>query len=186
MDGAAVLADDPDAAPVADPQRGGAGALDDAQPGRLDDDGGELAHDAPAGRAAAGVDDAPARVAALEAEREIAVAVGVEVNAEALEVAHGARRLAAQDGRGARAHQIAPGALGVLAVQVGRVVRRQRGRQAALGPVARRACERRGGDERDARAGARRGEGGVEARGPGADDDQVGLGTLGAGHARVR
>ena len=80
----------------------------------------------------------------------------------------------------------APGALGVLAVQVGRVVGRQRGRQAALGPVARRACERRGGDERDARAGARRGEGGVEARGAGADDDQVGLGALGAGHARVR
>ena len=56
-------------------------------PGRLDHDGGELAHDAPAGRAAAGVDDAPARVAALEAEREVAVAVGVEVHAEALEVA---------------------------------------------------------------------------------------------------
>ena len=154
-------------------------------PGRLDHDGGELAHDAPAGRAAAGVDDAPARVAALEAEREVAVAVGVEVHAEALEVAHGARRLAAQDGRGARAHQVAPGALGVLAVQVGRVVRRQRRRQAALGPVARGARERRGGDERDARAGAGRGQRGVEARGAGADDDQVGLDARGAGHARV-
>ena len=142
--------------PSRDPQRGGAGALDDGHARRLDDDGGELAHDAPAGRAAAGVDDAPARVAALEAEREVAVAVGVEVHAEALEVADGARRLAAQDGRGARAHEVAPGALGVLAVQVGRVVGRQRRRQAALRPVARGARQRRGGDERDARAAAGR------------------------------
>ena len=77
--------------PAVDPERGGAGAFDDGQARCLDHDGGQLAHDAPAGRAAAGVDDAPARVAALEAEREVAVAVGVEVHAEALEVAHGAR-----------------------------------------------------------------------------------------------
>ena len=142
---------------------------------------GELAHDAPAGRAAAGVDDAPARVAALEAEREVAVAVGVEVHAEALEVA---RRCAGASRHrtvaGARAHEVAPGALGVLAVQVGRVVDRERRRQAALGPVARGARERRRGDERDARAGARRGERGVEARGAGADDDEVGLDARGA------
>ena len=62
---------------------------------------------------------------------------------------------------------------------------RQRRRQAALRPVARGARQRRGGDERDARAGAGRGERGVEARGAGADDDQVGLGARGAGHARV-
>ena len=95
-------------------------------------------------------------------------------------------RLAAQHGRGARAHEVAPGALGVLAMQVGRVVRRERRRQAALGPVARGPRERRGGDERDPCAGAGRGEGRVEARGAGADHDQVGLGARGAGHARVR
>ena len=154
-------------------------------PRRLDHDGGELAHDAPAGRAAAGVHDAPARVPALQAEREVAVAVGVEVHAEALEVAHGARRLAAEDGRGARAHQIAPGALGVLAVQVGRVVLRQGRRQAALRPVARGARQRRGGHQRDARPVERPGERGVEARGAGADDHQVGLDARGSGHARV-
>jgi hypothetical protein len=41
------------------------------------------------------VHDAPARVAALEAEDEVAAAVGVEADAEALEVADRARRLAA-------------------------------------------------------------------------------------------
>ena len=89
-------------------------------------------------------------------------------------------RLAAQDGRGARAHQVAPGALGVLAMQVGGVVGRQRRRQAALRPVARGARQRRGGDERDARAGAGPGQRGVEARGAGADDDQVGLDARGS------
>ena len=101
------------------------------------DERGQLADDAPPGRAAAGVDDAAVRVAALEAEREVAVAVGVEAHAEALEVGDDPRRLAAQDGGRARADEAAPGALGVLAVLVGRVVRRERRGDAALGPVAR-------------------------------------------------
>ena len=42
----------------------------------------EAAQDAAAGRAAARVDDPAAAVAALEAEREVAVAVGVELHAE--------------------------------------------------------------------------------------------------------
>ena len=128
----------------------------------------------------------PVRVAALEAERQVAVAVGVEVHAEALEVAHGAGRFAAQDGRGARAHEVATGPLGVLAMQVGRVVGGQRRRQAALGPIARGARERRRGDERDPCAAAGRRQGRVEAGGAGADHHQVGLGARGAGHARVR
>ena len=51
----------------------------------------ELAHDAPPGGAAAGVDDAPDRVPALQAEREPPEAVGVEAHAERLQVAHAAR-----------------------------------------------------------------------------------------------
>ncbi|MEZ5121248.1 MAG: hypothetical protein R2736_06700 [Solirubrobacterales bacterium] len=49
----------------------------------LDGERRELAHEAPAGRAAAGVHDAADGVPALEAERETAVAVGVEAHAEA-------------------------------------------------------------------------------------------------------
>ena len=48
---------------------------------------GQLADDAPAGRAAAGVRRRGARVAALEAEREAAVGVGVEADAELEQVA---------------------------------------------------------------------------------------------------
>ena len=85
----------------------------------LHDERGQVAHDPPAGGAAAGVHDAAAAVAALEAEREVAVAVGVEVHAEALVVGDRARRLAAQQRRGARPHEAAARALGVAAVQVG-------------------------------------------------------------------
>ena len=58
---------------------------------------------AAAGRAAAGMDDAADRVAALEPERERAVAVGVEADAERLEVVHARGRLAAEHARRALA-----------------------------------------------------------------------------------
>ena len=103
---------DADAAPVRRPQ-----AARRARPraprssASLDDERGELAHDAAAGRAAAGVDDAAPRVAALEAEREVAVAVGVEAHAEPLEVARrSARRLVDEHLRRAAAHGAAAGA----------------------------------------------------------------------------
>ena len=98
----------------------------------------------------------------------------------------GARRLAAQDGRGARAHEVAPGALGVLAVQVGRVVGGQRRGEAALRPVARGPRQRRGGDERDARA--RRGRRSARRRGPAAPAPTTATSAsmrAAAGHARV-
>ena len=69
------------------------------------------------GRAPAGVDDAAQRVAALEAEGEPAEAVGVEADAELLELAHLAGRLVAEDAGRRRAHEAAPGALGVGEVQ---------------------------------------------------------------------
>ena len=82
----------------------------------------ELAHDAASRRAAAGVHDAPARMAALQAEREGAVAGGVEVDAQALEVVHALGRLGAEDRRRRAAHEPAAGALGVGEVALGAVV----------------------------------------------------------------
>ena len=153
VDRAPVLADDAHAAPVADPERGGAGAFDDGHARRLDDDGGQLAHDAPAGRAAAGVHDAPARVAALQAEREVAVAVGVEVHAEALEVAARSRGASRQRTVAALVRTRSRPARSVSSrCRSGESSARQRRRQPALRPVARGARQRRGGHERDARA----------------------------------
>ena len=120
----------------------------------LDGQGRELAHDAPAGRAAAGVHDAPLRVAAFEAEREVAAPVGVEAHAEALEVGDAARRLVDEDLRRRPAHGVATGGLGVAQVLLGVVVDGERRGDPALRPVARGLRERRRGDERDARAAA--------------------------------
>ena len=135
--------------------------------------GRQLAHDAPAGGAAAGVDDPPARVAALEPEREVAGAVGVKAHAQALELADQARRLVDEDLAGGGAHQPAAGALGVLEVQLRRVVDRERRREAALRPVARRLSERRGADDGDAGAALGRGERRIETGRAGPDDDDV-------------
>src|SRR5207248_4071119 len=60
---------------------------------------GEIARDAAAGRAAAGVHDAAARVAALQSERQRAAAVGIEVDSELLELADARRRVVAEDPR---------------------------------------------------------------------------------------
>ena len=87
------------------------------------------------GRAPARVRDAADAVAALEAEREVAVAVGVEAHAERLEVAEALGRLVAQHLGGRAAHEPAPGGERVLEVALRRVVGGERGGQAALGPV---------------------------------------------------
>ena len=80
-------------------QARGARALEDLDRRVLGDVGGELAQDPAAGRAAAGVHDAAGAVAALEAEREVAVAVGVEAHAERLEVVEAGGRLVASGPR---------------------------------------------------------------------------------------
>ena len=126
-----------------------------------------------------------ARVAALEAEREVAVAVGVEVHAEPLEVADGPRRLAAQDGGGAtgargRARRArCPRGAG-RASRPARAPRR--GRPAPSSSRCARAGWRR--RARRARPSRGRGERGVEAGGAGADDDDVGLDALRAAAMR--
>ena len=65
------------------------------------------------------MDDAASAVAALQPEREVAVTVGVETHAEALEVEHARRRLRAQDLGGRRVHGAAPGGDRVLQVSAG-------------------------------------------------------------------
>ena len=123
-----------------------AGVLQHLDARLLDDVRGELAQDAPAGGAAARVDDAADRVAALEAEREVAVAVGVEAHAEPLEVGEAGGRLVAEHlGRGA-AHEIAAGDQRVVEVLGRRVLDREGGREPALGPVGGGLRQRTGGD----------------------------------------
>ena len=97
-----------------------------------------VARDPPAGGRAAGVHDAPPRVAALEAEREVAVRSASKLDAELLEVAHARGRLLAQHAHRARARRVAAGGERVRGVLLGRVVVRQRGGDPALRPVARR------------------------------------------------
>ena len=148
--------------------------LEDLDPLVARGDRRQLARDPAAGRAAAGVDDAPHRVSALEPERERAVAVGVEADAERLEVAHARRSLAAEDARRALARRAAARGERVGQVAVGRVLRGDRRGDAALRPVARRLRERRARHEHDARALARGRERRVEPGGAGADHGDVG------------
>ena len=77
-------------------QAGHAAAFEDLDLRLLGRGGGERSEDPAAGRAAAGVDDPAAAVAALEAEREVAVAVGVELAAELLQLAHAVGGLVGQ------------------------------------------------------------------------------------------
>ncbi len=104
----------------------------------------QLARDAPAGGAAAGVHDAPARVAALEAERERAVAVGVEAARRARSRSRTRAGDSSHSTRTALARAAARPAASVSCdVQLGRVVVGERGGDPALRPVARRLGERR-------------------------------------------
>ncbi len=150
---AAVVGEQADAAPVVvGEQPRGARALEHGDALVGGDVGRQLAQDAPARRAAAGVHDPPHAVPALEAEREVAVAVGVEAHAERLEVAHARRRLLDQDLGRRAAHEVAAGEQRVLEVARRRVLDGQRRGGAALRPVGGGLGQRPGGDERDARA----------------------------------
>jgi hypothetical protein len=125
-----------DAAAVVAPQRAGGRALQHLDVLVLGHEGRQLARDALAGGAAARVHDAADRVPALEPEGERAAAVGVEGHAEALQVAHGRRRLLAEGLHGAAARGVAAGGERVGEVALGGVVGRQGGGDPALGPEA--------------------------------------------------
>src|SRR6185503_1701988 len=120
-------------------------------------------------------------VAALEPEREVAVAVGVEANADPLEVAEALRRLLAEHLGGRAAHDPSARGQRVLEVALRRVVGGERGGEAALRPVGGGLAERAARDQRDARALAGGAQGCVEPRGPGSHDGEIG----GRGHCRT-
>ena len=151
-----------------------AAALEHLDPRVLRDGRAELAEDAAAGRAPARVGDAAARVPALEAQREVAVAVGVEADAEALEVAEAPGRLLGEDARGGGADDAAARVDRVGEVELRRVVLGQRRGEPALRPVGGGLGERAGGDQGDVGALARGAERCVETGRPGAHDDEVG------------
>ncbi len=111
----------------------------------------ERAQQAPAGGAAARVDDAADAVAAFEPELDTAFRVSVEAHPERDEVGEALGRLAAQDLGGAAAHEAAPRRDRVLEVLAGRVLERQRRREPALRPVGRGLGQRQGRDERHPR-----------------------------------
>ena len=138
----------------------------------------ERARDSPPGGGAAGVDDPAPRVAALEAEREVPPAVGVELNAELLKVAHAVGRLLAQHPHRALSCGLAAGGERVGGVLRGRVVRSERRGDPALGPEARGLRERRAADERDACPLVRGHERRVQAGGAGANNCDVGAERL--------
>ena len=133
-----------------------------------------------AGLAAAGVDDAPARVAALEAQRQPPLVVEVEDDAARLQVADRGRRLLDQHPHRGGPAEAAAGGDRVGGVAVGRVVGFERRRQPALGPEAGALGERGAGDEADAAALLRRPQRRPEPGGAAADDGDVELARLAA------
>ncbi len=133
---------------------------------------GELARDAVPGRRAARVDDAPAAVAALEAEAV------VELDAELDEVADPRRRLLGQHRDGARAAEPAACSQRVLRVQRRVVVLPDGGRDAALREQARRREQRPLREHEDVALGGRA-ERREEAGDAAADDDERQLGARG-------
>jgi hypothetical protein len=82
------------------------------------------------------VNDAPAGVPALEAQREPPVLVEVEGDTALAQVADGVRRLVDQDLDGRRAAEPTPGGDGVRRMAGGRVAGLQRRSQTALSPIA--------------------------------------------------
>ncbi len=159
---------------------GRAVAFENLDVGVLDGRGGERTQDPPSRRTSAGVDDPAAAVAALEPERKVAAAVGVELDAELLQLSDPGRRLVRQHLGGGFARQAAPGDQCVFEVELRRVVERERRGGAALRPVGGRLGERprrhechfgtlpggREGGEQPGRAGAHHDEVGSHAGTP--------------------
>ena len=135
--------------PSVDPQREGGAALVHLDALVRRDESDRRAVTA-AGRAAAGVHDAAARVASLERQLQLAVgerSKGIPARSSSRTRV---RRLGAEDPARSVARCRARRSVSCEVQLAGR--RRERRREAALGPVARRLRERRARDERDARA----------------------------------
>lgn len=130
-----------------------------------------------AGRAATGVDYAAVGVAALEAERELAVGLEVEDDPARAQLGDGRGRLVDQglDRRGAA--EPAPGGDRVGRVLAGRIAWFQRRGKSALRPETGALRERRARDEADRAALLRRLQGSPQTSGAAANDDDVVLGA---------
>ena len=85
-------------------------------------------------------------MATLEAERKLAVTVGVKAHSDLLQVGDHAGGVVDEDLSRRAPHQSAAGELSIGQVQLRRVVVAERRRQAALRPVAGSLCKRRGAD----------------------------------------
>jgi hypothetical protein len=128
-----------------------------------------------AGLAAAGVDDAPARVAALEAKRQPPFVVEVEDDTALQQVPDRPRSRLDQHLHGGGAAEAAPGGDRVGGVAGGRVTRLQRGGKPALGPEAGALGEWGAGDDADPATLLGRSQRRPEASGAAADDGDVEL-----------
>jgi hypothetical protein len=157
------------------PQVGGPRGLEHGDARLGDDERRQLADHAAAGRAAAGVHDAALGVAALEAERERPVAVGVEAHAERLEVADGLRACSTRTSAGRPPREARGRRPRCRAGAPRGVVDGQRGGDPALRPVARGLRQRGPRDEGDTGALAGGGERGEEAGAAGAHHGDVGV-----------
>jgi len=147
---------------LVNPQRSRPGALEYRDQRLSGDERRELAHHAAAGGRTSGVHYPPDRMTALQTKCEASGAVAVEADAQRLQVLYARWRLAHEDlGRGA-SDERASGALGVGQVQLEAVVGGERRGEAALCPVGGRLGQRRGRDEHDRGAIARRAESGVK------------------------
>ena len=123
--------------------------LDHLDLGRLLDGRDQGPLDLGAGRVAARVRDPVAVVAALAGQRELAVGVVVELGAERDQLAHGVGPLGHQDPHRVGVADPGAGDERVALVLLGGVLRAQRGRDAALGPLRRPGVEHVLGDDED-------------------------------------
>jgi hypothetical protein len=121
------------------------------------------------------VDDAAARVTALEGQRQPSLVIEVEDDPAGDQVADQRRRLLYQGVDGRAAAEAAAGGDRVGGVEVGRVVGLERRREAALGPVAGALWQGGAGDDADPGAELGRPQGAPEAGGTAADDGDVEL-----------
>ncbi len=153
---------------------GGRGLLEHLDTGVGGDQGGEIAGDPPARRGASRVRDPPRGVPSLQPEGERAVAVGVEVHAELLELPDPVGRVLAQRLDRARPGGAAARDQRVLGVTFHGVPGGESRGDPALGPVARRARQLRARDERDTCALARGHQGAEQARRARPDHGHVG------------
>ena len=164
---------DPVAALAVGPERRRRGPLADLDPLVGGDHRGQLRGDLAAGLAAAGVDDPPRRVAALEAQRQPPFLVEVEDDAARQQVADRGGRLLDQHLDRGGAAEPAAGGERVLGVALRRVARLERRGEPALRPEAGALRERRARDHADPAAQLGGAQCGPQSGGAAADDDDV-------------